>query len=409
MDKTTFKQEISNYKSRGGQFAFTFGDIRLPVIYHEALNTLGVKMPSHEVFVPVDYSIDLGDNLDVLKKKILDKYPQLSGQTDNCKKSEFNERNTINISVAIPMLSEEDLLHNELIGYIEYLTAGIFQNMKNKELSAEESYFIDLFRIINRILECFQRINQARNFILRRPTLKYLDKNEEMTIIDYYKYHYDVVIHKLNTLRDLSFKLINIVFNLNLKDKDCNWTHIRKKSKNITIPGVLDTQVLYYNLMINIESERNESSHNGFIKNRIFDGLNSIAMLSQWLRLNKIPKNFIENDPMGKGGYYSRLLAKRKKELLKKIDEYKAISIYCIHVLTCCLSVQCRSKTSKALSEKYSEYIQKADHSINNYDRKINKIKYLFPYLKTNDDAVKLLKDNKDKKYKINVSIIKVK
>lgn len=78
MDKTTFKQEISDYTARGGKFAFAFGDIHLPV-YHEALNMLGVKMLTHEVFVPVDYSRDLGDNLDVLMNKLIDKYPQLTG------------------------------------------------------------------------------------------------------------------------------------------------------------------------------------------------------------------------------------------------------------------------------------------------------------------------------------------
>ena len=35
-------------------------------------------MPAHEVFVPIDYSIDLGDNLDVLMNKLLEKYPQLT-------------------------------------------------------------------------------------------------------------------------------------------------------------------------------------------------------------------------------------------------------------------------------------------------------------------------------------------
>jgi hypothetical protein len=39
---------------------------------------LGVKTDGHEVFVPIDYSQDLGDNLDVLMNKLLDKYPQLS-------------------------------------------------------------------------------------------------------------------------------------------------------------------------------------------------------------------------------------------------------------------------------------------------------------------------------------------
>ena len=43
-----------------------------------ALNILGVKMPAHEVFVSVDYSRDLGDNLDVLMNKLLEKYPQLT-------------------------------------------------------------------------------------------------------------------------------------------------------------------------------------------------------------------------------------------------------------------------------------------------------------------------------------------
>ena len=78
MDKNTFKQEINDYTARGGMFAFAFGDVHLPAIYHEALNMLGVKMPAHEVFVPIDYSHDLGDNLNVLMDKLLEKYSQLT-------------------------------------------------------------------------------------------------------------------------------------------------------------------------------------------------------------------------------------------------------------------------------------------------------------------------------------------
>lgn len=62
MDKNTFKQEINDYTARGGKFAFAFGDIHLPVIYNETLNMLGGRMPKHEVFMPVDYSHDLGDS-----------------------------------------------------------------------------------------------------------------------------------------------------------------------------------------------------------------------------------------------------------------------------------------------------------------------------------------------------------
>lgn len=43
-------------------------------------------MPVHEVFVSVDYSCDLGDNLDVLMNKLLEKYPQLSDLNDGYEK-----------------------------------------------------------------------------------------------------------------------------------------------------------------------------------------------------------------------------------------------------------------------------------------------------------------------------------
>ena len=35
-------------------------------------------MPAHEVFVPIDYSHDLADNLYVLIDNLLEKYPQLT-------------------------------------------------------------------------------------------------------------------------------------------------------------------------------------------------------------------------------------------------------------------------------------------------------------------------------------------
>lgn len=66
------------YTVRGGKFVFAFGDIHLTIIYLKSLNMLGVKMPAHEVFVSVDYSLNLGDNLNVLMNKLLVRYPQLA-------------------------------------------------------------------------------------------------------------------------------------------------------------------------------------------------------------------------------------------------------------------------------------------------------------------------------------------
>lgn len=78
MSKTSFKVEIADFKKRGREFCFTFGDVKLPVLYHEAINVIAVRMPAREVIVPVDYNLDLGDNLERLMNKLLEMYPQLT-------------------------------------------------------------------------------------------------------------------------------------------------------------------------------------------------------------------------------------------------------------------------------------------------------------------------------------------
>jgi hypothetical protein len=75
--KKTFKQELQDYKKRGGDLAFIFGDVHLPVTYREMLNLLSVNMPEGDVFINVDYNLDLIENLDILMDKLLDKYPHL--------------------------------------------------------------------------------------------------------------------------------------------------------------------------------------------------------------------------------------------------------------------------------------------------------------------------------------------
>ena len=94
--------------------------------------------------------------------------------------------------IEIPLVIEDDLYHNEMICFVLYLTAEILGN--NKKKTDEELNLIRAFNIITNIMSCFKSINQASNFIKHRPTFKELDKNEEMTVIDYYNYHYDVVI-----------------------------------------------------------------------------------------------------------------------------------------------------------------------------------------------------------------------
>lgn len=77
MSKQSFIEEIKEYKRDGGAMSFAYGDIRLPVIYNEDSNVIGINMSQYNMFMSVDYQLNLYDNFANLQDKLLEKYPQL--------------------------------------------------------------------------------------------------------------------------------------------------------------------------------------------------------------------------------------------------------------------------------------------------------------------------------------------
>lgn len=54
-----------------------------------------------------------------------------------------------------------------------------------------------------------------------------------------------------------------------------------------------------------------------------------------------------------------------------------------------------KSDIPQDLLDKYSDFIQKANQSIDAYKRKINKLNQLIPYLIRNDEAIERVKSKK--------------
>lgn len=77
MNKKSFINEIKEYKRNGGAMSFAYGDLRLPVIYNEDSDVVGINMSQYGVFMSVDYKINLFDNLANLQDKLLENYPEL--------------------------------------------------------------------------------------------------------------------------------------------------------------------------------------------------------------------------------------------------------------------------------------------------------------------------------------------
>jgi hypothetical protein len=59
MSKQSFINEIKEYKRNGGVMSFAYGDHRLPVVYQEDSDVIRVNMSQYDVFMPVDYQINL--------------------------------------------------------------------------------------------------------------------------------------------------------------------------------------------------------------------------------------------------------------------------------------------------------------------------------------------------------------
>lgn len=76
--KQSFEAEIADFKKRGGKFCFSFGETTIPVCYNRQDDVVYIDTPDYNASMKTDYMFDLGDNLDTLLNKLLEKYPQLT-------------------------------------------------------------------------------------------------------------------------------------------------------------------------------------------------------------------------------------------------------------------------------------------------------------------------------------------
>ena len=279
--------------------------------------------------------------------------------------------------VYLPLFTRDDFYRNELF----YPAMILFSSIRKEGRPRKDSdqYVIDVFDLLNRIDNCLGSIYKAKGFISRRPSVKELDDNDQMTITEYYMYHYDMVIHKLSTIRDLSYKLMNVVFKLGIEDKKCGWNSISKEKDRIGIPIIMNLQQLYYIYLERIELERNTSTHAGIIDLIFMREVDLNVSVSQMIRLYNIPTDGW--NPMAKGSCNERQLRKCKKTLLEYINNYLNRTISFIHILTCCMGSVFRNNLPEELKSEYKEMLKNIDKKVDEYENKNNKIEYLVDWL----------------------------
>jgi len=160
-------------------------------------------------------------------------------------------------------MTKEELYQNAFIESIIDLTLSTRKEWAQKkydELSSHEKYLLDISKYNNNLLQTLNEIESVIVFLKRFPQKKFYADNN-INEIYYTKYHMEVYYHKLFTTSELLRLLINKIYALDLKEKQCSGENLIKKIGEkdpvIILLQDFEKKVIFY------RRKRNKSAHYG--------------------------------------------------------------------------------------------------------------------------------------------------
>lgn len=271
-----------------------------------------------------------------------------------------------------PNITLNDVLKNRLSATCNAIAYEIMKDVTKRDgynikknnshlLFENEKYIMDLFDLLSNTMDCLSSIDNACIFMTHFYEKNHFEKHQ-ISFIDYNLYHYDVLCYKISTLKDLYFKLVNFLYNLNLKDKSCNWTAIEREENIINKP------LLFYFLRENfkhlstINNRRNRSAHEGKVEHKAFKDISSYVFLTMHDKTNN---NNISKDLNSTYGPYLEVEIKKSQQaFLEEVEIYRYNTFVFTRCILCSLSEKFIQTINSQTKNKYSEIIKKAEHKI---------------------------------------------
>lgn len=144
-------------------------------------------------------------------------------------------------------------------------------------LSEEGKYANRVFSLYSKIVEIKEDLRKIEVFLRRFPLKKYYEENE-ISHLDYIKYHTEVFYHKCNTLLDLFKLMTNEVYELGYSEKKCTWGNLIKSD---VVKESLSIKVIeyYHKSFEHIIVARNLNTHRGIFKDSEKDDIASPMMI----------------------------------------------------------------------------------------------------------------------------------
>lgn len=218
--------------------------------------------------------------------------------------------------------SIDDIYANPFMKMLIQVAADIVLTKKsiNSTFTEGEKSILELYQSVRNIISCVNDIRMAVVFS-KRFDKQYLSENE-VNEEQYMTYHYDTIIHKLSTIKDLEFKIVAQIYNLTTnKLGNCSWNTIDKNRERINNEKLFSffENELYKEFIFYFDKKRNKSTHEGEISISEFNDVSG----ELWLR--DISKNSLYNNIPGSSyanSYYvSQLINKDRKKMTRKMEQ----------------------------------------------------------------------------------------
>ena len=202
----------------------------------------------------------------------------------------------------LPNISLSDVMENPFSEYLNLCFALILDAIAKRtgrqdtlfdDMSKDEEYVKKEHDIQNSIQSSLECIDYAIRFINSYGENDYL-RSDYISFDKFSAYHYDVICHKVSTVKDLFFKLTNQTYNLGLGNKECKWKPIDEKKDIINNSSLFDIFNANKELNSDIANKRNASTHDGSLK------IPSLCNIKWYLwasNANETLSKFVPKDP----------------------------------------------------------------------------------------------------------------
>lgn len=258
-------------------------------------------------------------------------------------------------------MSLDEVGKNEFYIACLYLVKDIIRDVEKREgfnmdrnnyhlLTDDEIFILGLYNILNSIENCLFSIENASIFMKHFFGKNYFEKYQ-ISSVDYYQYHYDVFCFKISTLKDLYYKLINYLYGLKLKGKNCNWCEIEKKKDEINNPFLFYLITENYNRLSIIYNSRNDSAHEGKIGHKAFNDIAPYVMIDIYAKNKIIENNYV----IKRGSFWEYKYKNSRKQFLEEVDICKHNAFLFTRCILCSLSDKFAQSISSDIKYKYSE------------------------------------------------------